>query len=516
MLGALVLLFLPNASSVRWTALGVSLLAFVVSLVLIFPFKAHWGAYPRWPHLSAVRLMERTALIPSLHVFWLLGLDGLSLPLILLISFVFPLVCAASWKIAKAPKAYFALLLSLQTMLLGLFLSLDLVLFFCFLQILLLHVYLLLRVWGGPRKRYGPSKFALYMLIASAATLIVLIAIWLEAHSFDLIDLPALLVGQFGMGNRHWHLEILLFVLSIFAVSIGTAGVPLHTWLLDALSEAPAASGMLIAALLLPIGDYALFRIVYPLFPEAAQHMWLLVALIGIVSILYGALCALAQTDLKRLLAYSSISQMGFILLGAAVMTPAALRGALFMMIAHGVTCAMMFFSAGVLFDRAGHRDLLRFGGLASTMPRFFGLASVGFFATAGFPGLCGFVGEILVILGLFQSLRPDSLLSAGGVPIRAKIFTLAILATLGLILGAAYTLLTLQRIFFGAERTDQKNFREIDQRETAVLATLASAALLLGLFPSLFVFSMTGKTIDAVFGWFDKSTTTIHPPSPP
>jgi NADH-quinone oxidoreductase subunit M len=186
------------------------------------------------------------------------------------------------------------------------------------------------------------------------------------------------------------------------------------------------------------------------------------------------------------------------------------------MMVAHGLACATTFFTAGVLSERAGHRDLLRLGGIASTMPRFFGLSSVGFFATAGCPGFCEFVGEFLVILGLFQALRPDSLLFAAGLAIRGKIFTLAILATLGVVLTAAYTLLTLQRIFFGPMRAEQKSFPDTDQRESAVLATLAGAMILLGIFPSPFFFSMTGKTIDSIVGSFDKAATAAHPPSAP
>jgi len=510
--GALALLFVPTPKSVRWTALGTTLLAFVFSLVLILPFDAHSaGAGGNAAGHGGVRFAEHAALIPSFHVFWLLGIDGLSLPLILLTTFIFPLTCAASWKLDKSIKAYFALVLLLESAILGVFLSLDLVLFYVWLQILLILLYVLIRVWGGPRRRYAAGKFALSMLTGSVAALIVLVAIFINAHSFDMLELPALLAAKFAWGMPYWHLEMLLFLLLLFACCLSTAAVPLHTWLLDALAEAPVPLGMIVAALLLPIGSYTLFRVAYPFFPDAARHLWLVVALIGTISILYGALCAIAQTNLNRLLAYSSISQMGFITLGAAMMTPAAFRGSLFMMIAHGVASAMMFFSAGVLSDRAGHRDLLRFGGLASTMPRFWGLSAIGFFATVGFPGLCGFVGQTLIILGLFQALRPDALLFATGVALRGKIFTLAILAAVGLVLTAGYMLLTLQRIFFGPERPEQKDFPEIDQRETTVLAILAAAAILLGILPNVFVFSMTGKTVDAFFGGLDKAASAAH-----
>jgi NADH-quinone oxidoreductase subunit M len=513
--GALAVLCLPNARAIRWTALGTTLLVFVFSLVLILPIDRHIATvYADAAHRGTMRFVERRELLRSLHFFWRLGIDGLSLPLILLTTFIFPLACAASWKLEKSRKGYFALFLSSEAAILGVFCSLDLVLFFLFLQIVVAEVCLLLRIWSGLSRRSAAGKLFLRMMAGSVALLIVLAVIFVNAHSFDMTELPSLLSANFAYEKPHWHQEMLLFLLLVFAVCISTAAVPLHTWLLHAVAQAPAALNMVIVALLLPIGSYALFRIAYPFFPDAARHLWLLVALIGIVSILYGALCALVQTDLKRLLAYSSISQMGFISLGTSVMTPAAFRGTLFMIIAHGIASAMMFFSAGVLTDRAGHQDLARFGGLASTMPRFWGLSAVGFFATIGIPGLCGFVGEILILLGLFQALRPDALLFATGVVLRGKILTLAILAMLGLILTAGYMLLTLQRIFFGPERPEQKEFSEIDQRETVVLAGLAGAAILLGILPNVLVFSMTGKTIDAMFGVFDNAAFAAHPPS--
>ena len=287
--GALAVLLLPGTRSIRWTALGIALLVFVFSLILILPVDRHIGAAsPQAAHHGVMRFTERRELIQSVHFFWRLGIDGLSLPLILLTTLIFPLACAASWKIEKSVKGYFALFLMLETTILGILCSLDLLLLFLLLQILLLEVYLLLRIWNGPGRRYAARRFLLSMTAGSIALLIVLGVIFVNTHSFDITELPALLSATFAYDKPHWHQEVLLFLLLIFPVCIGTAAFPRHTWLLDALAKATAGPGMVIVALLLPIGSYAMFRIAYPFFPDAARHLWLLVALIGIFSILYG------------------------------------------------------------------------------------------------------------------------------------------------------------------------------------------------------------------------------------
>jgi NADH-quinone oxidoreductase subunit M len=260
---------------------------------------------------------------------------------------------------------------------------------------------------------------------------------------------------------------------------------------------------MMLAAVLLKMGGYGIFRVAYPLFPEAAKQLWMPFAIVGVVSIIYGALCAMAQTDFKRLVAYSSVSHMGFVLLGAAVMTPAGVNGALFMMIAHGITSAMMFFVVGVLYDRAHHRELARFGGLASSMPVYTGFSTVAFFASLGLPGLCGFVGEILVLLGSFEAARPDSLLIKGGYATPTSIYVLSILACTGIALAAAYTLYALQRIFLGPERPEYKHLPEVDRREIAVLTPLTVMAILLGILPTVFFFALTNQTVSAFFKLF-------------
>lgn len=506
-IGAAAILLLPRARLVKWTALGTTLLTFVISVVVLFRFDTRSpGTYGYAASHGVVQFVERAAWIRSLHSFYLVGIDGLSLPLVLLTTFIFPLACAASWKIDKATKRWFLLLLLLEASILGVFLSLDLLQFFIFLEVSLIPIYLLIGIWGGPRKAYATIKFAACMAPGSAAMLIALTAICLDTRSFDMIELPALLSAQFAHGGGTVFLPF-LFPLLMLAIFIRMPAVPFHSWFLDVQAEAPAAVSMIVAALMLKISGYVIFRVAYPLFPEAARHFWLPLALIGTVSILYSALCAMFQNDFKKLLAYNSISQMGFVTLGAAMMTPAAINGSLFLLLAHGISSAMMLFSAGVLADRARHRDLARFGGLASTMPRLFGLSIVGVFATIGVPLLCGFVGEVLILLGIFQTLRPTAVLFVPGFAFRGKMYSVAILAMVGLVLTAGCMLKAVQRIFFGRERPELKEFADIDHRETTILASLAGMSLLLGIFPGVFVFSMTGRTVEAIFGLFDKST---------
>jgi NADH-quinone oxidoreductase subunit M len=524
-LGALACLVAPKGS-IKVIAVIMTLVTFLLSLGLLGIFFAGGDDAARAVFQSQygeIYHVERVSWISTenLNIEYFLGIDGLGLPLFILTTLIGFLSCLASWnferwKINKSIRAYFVLFLLLETGMLGVFVSLDFFLFYIFWEVMLLPMYFLIGIWGGPRREYAAIKFFLFTLAGSVLMLVALVAMYfysgaaIEAAggavesvyrqtdefvvthgTFDLIELATNpVIQEYFNSSTTLFLGLrfapLMFMLLFIGFAIKLPCVPFHTWLPDAHVEAPTPVSMLLAGVLLKMGGYGFLRLCYPIFPVGANHWAYLLALIGVVSILYGALCAMAQTDFKKLVAYSSISHMGYVLLGISVMTEAGFQGAMFQMIAHGISSPMCFFLVGMIYDRAHHREINRFGGLWLTMPKYGTLATIGFFASLGLPGLCGFIGEVWVVLGTFAA--KDKFPWA--VP-------MAILAAAAVVLTAGYILWMIRRVYLGREREEYKGFSDASTRETMILVPLAVLCILLGVFPMQTVFNFTNGTLD-------------------
>ncbi|GIK52801.1 MAG: hypothetical protein BroJett014_17740 [Planctomycetota bacterium] len=449
---------------------------------------------------SSLHHIEFVPWIKTFNVNYFLGVDGLGVALIVLTTFLCLVSLGAAWNMDKSldhhthkPKyqgmrAFFILYLILETGIIGVFCSMDYLLFYVFWEVVLLPMYFLVGIWGGPRRIYAAIKFFIYTLAGSLLMFIAMLYYYLATDgghggTFNVVALTELLPRHFALAPTAGALCFIgLFV--AFAVKVPVW--PFHTWLPDAHVEAPTPISMLLAGILLKMGGYGLFRFSYMFMPQQAYDMTTVVLVLGSISIVYGAYCALGQTDFKRMVAYSSVSHMGYVLLGMAAMTKLGLIGASFQMINHGISSPMMFALVGVIYERAHHRDLNRFGGIANQMPKYAGMALVGFFASIGLPGLNGFISEALVFFGAFQS----NLGNAGDgawwmVWTSVRFWT--VICTLGIVLTAAYLLWGYQRVFYGKMKDPHyKDFKDLNATEWATLVPLAIFCVVLGIFPQL------------------------------
>jgi NADH-quinone oxidoreductase subunit M len=469
LVGVVAILLMPSSRRdlVRWTAAAAALVPLALSAILYAQFD-RGAAGINDP--SSFQFVVQTDWIKAFNIQYYMGIDGLSVSMVLLTALLSFLCIFASFGIEKGVKGYFAMFLLLETGMMGTFCALDFFLFFVFWEIMLLPMYFLIGIWGGPRKVYAAIKFFLYTLFGSALMLIVMLAFYYKAgHSFNMVTMmqQGMDGGSLALFGRVFEFGKLMFLALFIGFAIKVPIFPFHTWLPDAHVEAPTAISVILAGVLLKMGTYGLMRISYPMLPEATRWFAPYLALFALINIVYGALCAMAQKDFKKLIAYSSISHMGFVLLGMASGTVQGMNGAIFQMFNHGTITAMLFLLVGVIYDRAHHREIDGFGGLMTRMPVYAAFTTLAFFAAIGLPGLSGFISEALVLLGAFKSFQ-----------------TLTILCATGIVLGAGYMLWTFQRVFLGPLNEKYANLPEISPREIFTLAPLAALVLLLGFYP--------------------------------
>jgi NADH-quinone oxidoreductase subunit M len=468
-LGAILLLFFnrQNVRAIRAFSMLIAVLTFVLSLHLIAHFDSN---------RSDFQFLIDVPWIASLGIAYHMGVDGISVFLILLATVLTPLAILASWSITERAKEYFVFMLLLETGMIGVFTSLDLFLFYLFWEVMLIPMYFLIGVWGGERRIYAAMKFVLYTMIGGVLMLVAILALYFMhgnatgEFTFSYSKILAALVTKTLVIEP--QLELLLFLAFFLAFAIKVPLFPFHTWLPDAHVEAPTAGSVLLAGVLLKMGTYGLMRFSLPFFPNVSHLLAPLISVLAIVGIVYGALVAMVQPDLKKLVAYSSVSHLGFIVLGIFSFTTQGMQGAVYQMLNHGVSTGALFLLVGMIYERRHTRLISEFGGLASPMPVYAAAFLFVTLSSIGLPGLNGFVGEFLVLLGTF-----------GANP------TYAAVAATGVILSAVYMLWMFQRVVWGeVSNADNQSLRDIGSREGMTLAPLLVLIIWMGVYSSHFL----------------------------
>jgi len=445
-----------RAPLARNISLAVAVLTFVISIPLYTGFDTS---------TAAMQFEEKSLWVGTFSIYYSLGIDGISMPLIILTTFLTVIVIIAGWEVIKVKTAqYMAAFLIMEGLMVGVFSAIDAVLFYVFWEGMLIPMFLIIGVWGGPNRIYATIKFFLYTLLGSLLMLVALLYLYHQADSFNILDFHALPLDMTA--------QTLLFIAFFAAFAVKVPMFPVHTWLPDAHVEAPTGGSVILAAIMLKMGGYGFLRFSLPILPDASQELATFVITLSLIAIVYIALVALVQQDMKKLIAYSSISHMGFVTLGFFIFTGQGIEGGMVQMISHGFISGALFLCVGVLYDRVHSREINSYGGVVNTMPVFASFMMLFAMANAGLPGTSGFVGEFLVILAAFK----------------VNIWY-AVLAGTTLIFGAAYTLWMYKRVIFGEVANDDvAQLEDVTPREILFLSLLAAMVLIMGLWPYPFL----------------------------
>ena len=454
------------ARNAKYGALWTSLIVFLLSLKLWFGFDTSEAGFQFQEHLTW---------LPDFKVDYRLGVDGISVLFVLLSTALTPICILASWEsVHMRVREYMIAFLVLETMMVGMFSAQDFIVFYMFFEGVLIPMFLIIGVWGGTRRVYASFKFFLYTLLGSILMLLAVLAVWYAAGT---TDIAVLMTTQFPARMQFW---LFLAFLASFAVKVPMW--PVHTWLPDAHVEAPTAGSVILAGVLLKMGAYGFLRFSLPMLPQASAEFAPLMFSLGVIAVIYTSLVALAQTDMKKLIAYSSVAHMGIVVIGIFTFNAQGIEGALYQMLSHGVVSAALFLCVGVVYDRMHTREIARYGGLAQRMPAYAVVFMLFTMATIGLPGTAGFVGEFLVLVGAFEVN-----------------FWLALLGSTGMILGAGYSLYLYRRVIFGAlTKDDLKGLLDLSPREMAIFAPLVVLTLWMGIYPSSFT-SFFDATVHAM-----------------
>jgi NADH-quinone oxidoreductase subunit M len=472
-IGAVGVLLTPKAKEnvIRLVTLATTFITLMLTIVLYLNFDTT---------TADMQFVTKVPWIGQFNIFYYLGVDGITLPMTVLNGLLFFICTLSSWTIEKSVKAYFALVLMLQSTVFGVFFALDFFLFYVYWEVMLLPMFFLIGIWGGENREYAAIKFFLYTFFGSIFMLVGIIALYYATgKGVDSFNILAMQGGRFtdltvNIFGTTFSFERIFFWFMFLGFAVKVPVFPFHTWLPHAHVQAPTAVSVILAGVLLKMGTYGFLRIAFPIFPAAAVEYSTIIAVLGLISVIYGAFCAMAQDDVKKLIAYSSVSHMGFVMLGIAAMTTQGMNGAVLQMFNHGTSTAMMFLLVGILYERSHHRWIVKpdgsrgYGGLYTKLPKYSVVFIIGMFASLGLPGLSGFISEALIFLGIYE-----------------RFTTITVIAVIGLLIGAAYLLWMFKRMFFGEVNPECEEYEDMNAREIFYMLPLCVAVIFFGIFPA-------------------------------